>query len=166
MLMTAHGVGHLQFAFDNGKRRVGCTNFVRPNGVGVWLPRRITLSRHFAELLSDDEIRDVILHEIAHARAGKLAEHGPRWKAEARAIGARPERCAAVSTRPVGNVLAWCLKCDKSAGDQHRLPLRVYKHSVCNEPLIWFKNGTRLSIDEMPARYQAEWIRLEERGMA
>ena len=34
------------------------------------------------------EVRDTILHEIAHALAGAKAKHGPAWKAIARRLGA------------------------------------------------------------------------------
>ena len=39
-----------------------------------------------------DEVRDTILHEIAHALCPKDG-HGPRWRATCRRIGARPARC-------------------------------------------------------------------------
>jgi len=37
---------------------------------------------------------DTLLHETAHALAGPKAYHGPVWKAWARKLGAKPERCA------------------------------------------------------------------------
>ena len=39
---------------------------------------------------SEEQIRDTVLHEIAHAIAGHGAGHGPLWKATARRIGATP----------------------------------------------------------------------------
>jgi hypothetical protein len=37
-----------------------------------------------------EEIRDTLLHEIAHAIAGHKAGHGAEWKAVCRRIGAKP----------------------------------------------------------------------------
>src|SRR5690348_10686263 len=98
-LMTLHGVGSLQFAFDNGKRRLGATH-IRIMNKGardeLRIPYKITLSRHYAILLPADEIRDVILHEIAHALTPTNG-HDAVWQAAARKVGAKPERCAAPS---------------------------------------------------------------------
>ena len=66
------------FGFDRAKRRAGLCNFT---------DHRITLSRPLAELGEDDDVHQVILHEIAHALAGPHAGHGPRWKAIARELG-------------------------------------------------------------------------------
>jgi predicted SprT family Zn-dependent metalloprotease len=41
-----------------------------------------------------EEIKDVILHEIAHGLAGIAAGHGRLWKHYAMAIGAAPNRCS------------------------------------------------------------------------
>lgn len=41
-----------------------------------------------------DQIRDTILHEIAHALAGHGAKHGPAWKKVCIRIGAKPDEFA------------------------------------------------------------------------
>ncbi|PJJ73311.1 SprT-like family protein [Diaminobutyricimonas aerilata] len=66
------------FGFDNAKTRAGLCNYTE---------HRITVSRHLASRFEDDEIHQVLLHEVAHAMAGPRAGHGPRWKAIAREIG-------------------------------------------------------------------------------
>lgn len=66
------------FGFDRAKRRAGLCNFAE---------RRITVSRYLAEKYSDDEIHQVLLHEVAHALAGSAAGHGPRWRAIADGLG-------------------------------------------------------------------------------
>jgi predicted SprT family Zn-dependent metalloprotease len=73
-----------RFEFDNARRRFGCC---------FYRHRLITLSKHLVALNDEAQVRDTILHEIAHAIAGPKAGHGPLWKAQAAAIGARPERC-------------------------------------------------------------------------
>ena len=50
----------------------------------------IRISRTHALEGSEEQIRDTVLHEIAHAIAGHGAGHGPLWKATARRIGATP----------------------------------------------------------------------------
>lgn len=66
------------FGFDHAKRRAGLCNYTE---------RRITVSRYLAEKFEDDEIHQVLLHEVAHALAGASAGHGPRWKRIAAEIG-------------------------------------------------------------------------------
>ncbi|MFD5599404.1 SprT-like domain-containing protein [Leucobacter sp. NPDC058333] len=66
------------FAFDNAKRRAGLCNYT---------DRRITVSRYLASKFDDDEIHQVLLHEVAHALAGPDAGHGPRWKSVANELG-------------------------------------------------------------------------------
>lgn len=152
-LMTTHGVGSLQFGFDRSKNRLGATHFMRAGGVSV--PLKITLSKHFVELLPEDEIRDVILHEIAHAKVGHSAGHGPAWRAAARAVGAKPQRCATPSASPEKSVTAYCPTCGEQRAAQHRLPQKVY---VCRQhryrPLVWKKNGEEVPLSAMPSSYR------------
>lgn len=66
------------FGFDNAKTRAGLCNYSL---------HRITVSRYLAARYDDDEIHQILLHEVAHAIAGQRAGHGPRWKAVARELG-------------------------------------------------------------------------------
>ena len=66
------------FGFDSAKRRAGLCNYTE---------RRITVSRYLAEKFDDDEIHQILLHEVAHAMAGAGAGHGARWKRVAEEIG-------------------------------------------------------------------------------
>lgn len=66
------------FGFDSAKRRAGLCNFTE---------HRITVSRYLAERSGDDEIHQVLLHEIAHALAGPEAAHGPVWRRTAAELG-------------------------------------------------------------------------------
>jgi predicted SprT family Zn-dependent metalloprotease len=71
------------------------------------------LSIYFASLNSADEVRDTVLHELAHALAGKAAGHGPHWKAICLKIGARPLRCGANVVMPAGRWKAICPGCGR-----------------------------------------------------
>ena len=75
--------GVWSFAFDRAKRRAGACNFTK---------KEITVSRYLAERYEDDEIHQVLLHEVAHALAGPGVGHGPVWKKIARDIGYAGER--------------------------------------------------------------------------
>jgi predicted SprT family Zn-dependent metalloprotease len=66
------------FGFDNAKTRAGLCSFDK---------HRITVSRHLAGRYEDDEIHQILLHEIAHALAGPRVGHGPRWRTIARELG-------------------------------------------------------------------------------
>lgn len=77
-LDPAFGTGSWTFDFDRAKRRAGMCNYT---------DRRITVSRYLAEKFDDDEIHQVLLHEIAHALAGSRAGHGPKWQRVARELG-------------------------------------------------------------------------------
>ena len=80
-LMDEHGLAEWTFAFLEAKRRLGDCNFDE---------RVIRIGRAHALDASEAEIRDTILHEIAHALAGPEACHGPQWKPIAKRVGATP----------------------------------------------------------------------------
>jgi predicted SprT family Zn-dependent metalloprotease len=66
------------FDFDHARRRAGLCNYTH---------KRITVSRHLATLFEDDDIHQVLLHEVAHAIAGAGTGHGPKWKKVAAELG-------------------------------------------------------------------------------
>jgi predicted SprT family Zn-dependent metalloprotease len=86
-LMDQHGLlPEWQFRFNRAKSFVGvCYN----------KHKRIELSRPFTELNSYAEIKDTLLHEIAHALIGEEHGHDDVWREKAKEIGAKPERTAA-----------------------------------------------------------------------
>ena len=52
-----------------------------------WIKHRVDVH---GEKSGGAEIRDTVLHEIAHALVGPEARHGPEWKAIAKRLGATP----------------------------------------------------------------------------
>ncbi|WP_440710157.1 SprT-like domain-containing protein [Herbiconiux sp. YIM B11900] len=72
-----------RFGFDNAKTRAGQCNYTA---------KRITVSRYLAARYEDDEVHQILLHEVAHALAGSAAGHGPRWVAISREIGYEGKR--------------------------------------------------------------------------
>lgn len=83
--MDEHGLTGWSFRFDGGTRRLGATSHRE---------KLITLGRAPAKVNTAAQIRDVILHEVAHALVGERHRHNNVWKAKAAEIGARPERIA------------------------------------------------------------------------
>lgn len=163
-LMNHHGLGHVPFEFDRGRRRIGCTHYRYDGNL-----EKITLSKHYAELLEEDEIVDTILHEIAHALSPFNEGHGRIWQQNARMIGADPVRCKAPSARPEGAWKSYCPNCETvSTNTYHRAPLRVKSCGQCSPGkwrkhciLKWFKNGTRVPTSQMPVRFQQEMARIQ-----
>ncbi len=82
-LITLHLDDSWSFAFDNAKTRAGLCNYTE---------RRISVSRYLAARYEDDEIHQVLLHEVAHAIAGTRAGHGPKWRAVAAGLGYEGKR--------------------------------------------------------------------------
>lgn len=82
-LITLHLDGTWSFGFDNAKTRAGLCNYTA---------RHISVSKYLAARYADDEIHQVLLHEVAHAIAGTRAGHGPRWKAIAAELGYEGKR--------------------------------------------------------------------------
>ena len=81
--MAEHGLHDWRFAFDHARRRFGCCKYSS---------KTISLSRPLTLLNADDQVRDTLLHEIAHALTPGDG-HGPRWRAACVKLGARPRRC-------------------------------------------------------------------------
>ncbi|MGL5867293.1 MAG: SprT-like domain-containing protein [Dermatophilaceae bacterium] len=121
-LVRLHGLDGWVVVADRAKTRAGVC---RPG------KRQIGLSRPITELHSEQEVRDTILHEIAHALVGPQHGHDAVWQAKAREIGGTGERCLpADAPRPLGE---WVGRCP--AGHEkrrHRTPRRVESCGICS----------------------------------
>ena len=87
-----------------------------------------------------DEVRDTILHEIAHALCPKDG-HGPRWRATCRRLGAKPVRCYTDATvvsppRAPAPYRFGCPKCDWWV-DRRRRSRRGYLCKLCRGRVIF-----------------------------
>jgi predicted SprT family Zn-dependent metalloprotease len=128
-LMTEHGLVGWQFAFNASLRRAGVCYYPARGR-----PGRIELSVHLAGRAAVAEVRDTILHEIAHALVGPDHGHDATWKAKCLEVGARPERCldAVVANMPMGRWRASCPACNQQFS-RHRKPKRLagWHHRPC-----------------------------------
>ncbi|NYF98372.1 SprT-like domain-containing protein [Janibacter cremeus] len=120
-LMDEHGLGDWTLVLDRAKRRAGVCRYT---------DRAIGLSAHLTRLHTLDQVRDTVLHEIAHALAGPRAAHGPRWRATATAIGASPDRCLPEDAARIPG--SWLGTCPRGhTVDRHRRPSRVLSCRRC-----------------------------------
>lgn len=87
-LMDKHGLlsSGWHFQLDSSMKRFGVCSYRR---------KLISMSRHLIELNDEADVKDTILHEIAHALT-RGAKHGPVWKAKCVEIGCKPVRCYSV----------------------------------------------------------------------
>ena len=128
-LMNQHGLTDWTFELDRAKRRAGCCK----HGC-----KTLTLSYHYItrNLDKPDDIRDTILHEIAHALAGHDAGHGDAWKAICVRIGASPQRCydSTVIDMPKGQLVATCQGCSKTFRRHRRVRSGTYRYCLTCGP--------------------------------
>ncbi|MBB6429616.1 SprT family zinc-dependent metalloprotease [Algisphaera agarilytica] len=144
-LMHTHGLvaEGWTFRFNQRKRALGLCNYTT---------KRIELSAPFVARNDEHEVRDVILHEIAHALTppptpskprAKQSEapdhhpntytpHGPAWRATCLRIGANPNRLNATAAAPEGKYQATCPGC-QTTHHRHRKPAkgRTYICKAC-----------------------------------
>ena len=114
-LMTYFGLHEWTFGWNRRKRSLGLCRYRE---------RRIELSAHFVRANDPAQVRETILHEIAHALAGEKARHGPLWKAQCARVGCLPERCDhGQAVMPPGRWIARCALCGKEYS-RHRRPAR------------------------------------------
>src|SRR5438034_297105 len=113
--MAAHGLHDWSFRFNRRKQAMGLC---------IYHLRTIELSIHFVDGSNPiDEIRDTILHEIAHALVGPRHGHDKVWKRKCLEIGARPQRCGQADM-PEGRWQADCRSCGR-AYHRYRKPKRL-----------------------------------------
>ncbi len=130
-LMRQHGLHDWRFAFDHARRRFGSCR----SG-----PKLITLSKPLTFLNDEAQVRDTLLHEIAHALTPGDG-HGRRWKAMCRKLGATPQRCysdrevLSPPRRPAPYRMS-CLRCGWQI-DRHRRPRRPLVCRRCRTPVLF-----------------------------
>jgi predicted SprT family Zn-dependent metalloprotease len=109
-LMNNHGLRDWCFQWDSAKQRFGYCSYSK---------KVISLSAPLTRLNTEEKVRDVILHEIAHALTGPIrrvgnrstSHHGPEWVSNARAIGCSSTRCHDTETptiMPSANYTGTC----------------------------------------------------------
>ncbi len=111
-----------RFSFDRAKRRAGCCRYSK---------KEITLAKVYAEQEEFKAIKNVILHEIAHALVGPKHGHNEIWKQKALEIGCDAERCHyVVFSKP-----KYILTCSNSCFEvtRYRVNQNFLKSKICSK---------------------------------
>lgn len=131
-LMDQHGLTGWRFEFDRATRRFGVTKYGR---------RTIGLSKALTELNGAAEVKNTILHEIAHAKVGPGYGHGGIWRDMARSIGCDAKRCYGLAViKPAHKYIGTCPKCGFQTARNRRTNSACSK--CCNQ-----YNGGRFTFD-------------------
>ena len=135
-LMDQHGLHQWTLRFGPAKRSFGSCR-----------PRRqeITLSAPLVRLNPYEQVRDTILHEIAHALVWPDERgHGAAWRAQALALGCAPRRCAPASVRqPPARFVGTCPRCRLTIRGHRRRRVSCGRCDTRFNPaylLVWTKD--------------------------
>ena len=110
------------FSFDRAKRRAGSCKFSK---------KEITLARAYAEQEDFKEIKNTILHEIAHALVGPRHGHNEIWKQKALEIGCDAERCHYVVFSKPKYILTCINRCFEVA--RYRVNQNFLHSRICSK---------------------------------
>lgn len=114
------------FRFDRAIRRLGYCNYRK---------HYISLAQHATLVNPEIQVRNTILHEIAHALCGHGEGHGPIWKAKCIEIGGNGQRLGEIQIKAPFKYQLYCLDC-KHIWKYYRKPkLGPYDIHKCSELL-------------------------------
>jgi predicted SprT family Zn-dependent metalloprotease len=154
-LLEVHGLEDWEVVYDNAKLRAGICKYAE---------RTIGLSAPLTAVHTEDDVRDTILHEIAHALVGPRHGHDRTWQAMARRIGSSGDRC--VSPESPTPPAAWLGACPGGHTlERHRRPERVLTCGLCSPRFdlahvyTWTHHGRPAT---MHPNYEAELARLRQ----
>ncbi len=155
-LLREHGLDGWQIVADRAKTRAGVCRYGR---------RQIGISAPLTTLHDEAEVRDTLLHEIAHALVGPQHGHDEVWRAKAVEIGSTGERCVSPDApRVVGD---WVGRCPAGhERNRHRAPTRLASCGRCSPRfdarhlLTWTFKGRQVP---MPPAYAAALADLRDR---
>lgn len=133
------------FQWNNSRRSLGRCRFQRYAQTSfIHLPRKplikqIIISRFLTNILGEEQQRDTVLHEIAHAldfeQRGKSA-HDDTWKWWAVKVGAKPNACCTLDetgNKAVAAVSKYTLRCPNGHDfARHRVFRKDASCPTCN----------------------------------
>lgn len=100
--MDLYGLLDWEFRFNKNKNMLGLCRY---DDMLIEMSEGYVLHNNVAH------VTDTILHEVAHALAGRGTGHGPRWKVVAARVGATPQACSKDAILPQGKWQARCPVC-------------------------------------------------------
>jgi predicted SprT family Zn-dependent metalloprotease len=141
-LMNEHGLidkGWTFYGFTNSKKSAGVCSYTR-NTLPNVLPQnrfhsgKIKISKFYALQMNEEEIKNVILHEIAHAldvMERGYSKHDLRWKVIAKRIGCNAERTFESKKFNIKYKYdGYCPTCDEVVGGWYRKPKHIHKENA------------------------------------
>ena len=147
-LMYDHGLPiEWKFRWHNKKRSLGSCSYIK---------KRIYLAKWYTKLNDVSEVKDTILHEIAHALSyerygSKGTGHGRLWKSICREIGAIPKACTTTKLNHPNNHYKYMDICCGVTYKRHRLRKNVsYSCPKCRLALFVSKEdkiASRATLD-------------------
>lgn len=143
-LMKKWGCDDVPLKLNYGKNQLGAVIFYR----NPFRIKEMQLSRYLIEGNNEDQVKDTILHEIAHILANREAGgnqgHNWRWRQWCIKVGAKPERCAnpAKLNMPKHNYLLHCEKCHDVIGKKYRKRDQSRYRSACCRATLYFTTVT------------------------
>lgn len=130
-LMDEHGLNDWSIRSNQKVRTAGSSNSYL---------KRITLSMKLLTIWNPNEVKDTILHEIAHALTDEEEEdHGSVWKSVCRRIGARPEAKYEDMPNPASPYRKTCKRnCEDTPSFRRKPRTRC---NLCGAPILYYKTG-------------------------
>lgn len=140
-LLAVHGLHGWKVKLDRSVKRAGYCDYRL---------RVISLSHPLTELWPEHQVRDTVLHEIAHALAGPAAGHGPEWVRLALSIGCNGDAKykTTADTPPVPfRYVGTCPGCGRKSG-RHKMSKAIKLGASCGHcaPKVF------------DARYRLVWV--------
>ena len=129
-LMAIHLDAKWSFKWSNAKKTFGTCSYGRINDTVLY--GTITLSKPLCLLNDETQVRDTILHEIAHALTLGHG-HDNTWKRKCVEIGAKPIRCYSSDevTRPKMKYVAICGGCQREFQKGRITRKARYSKQIC-----------------------------------
>lgn len=120
-LMKQHHLNFWKFEFNNRKSAIGLCNEKR---------KTIYLSKILTPQMKYEDVKDTILHEIAHALVGIRHGHNSIWRAKAISIGCNGQRCTSEKALDIDITAKYEATC-KNCGHVHKANRRKKRDSWC-----------------------------------
>ena len=128
-LFSQHGLENWSFRFDHAKSRAGMCDYSK---------KIISISRRYAKTASQSQIKNTLLHEIAHALVGHSHGHDGIWKSVALEIGCDGRRCHNL----VFSTPKWNMHCPKGCFSTPRHRRKEYLIcGICHSPVLYSSNN-------------------------
>lgn len=130
-LMELHEIHGWDVVFDNAKTRKGQTHFSF---------QEISLSAPLTELNPVEQVRNTILHEIAHVLVGPYHGHDDVWRSKAIEIGCTGQTCTPTVNSVPARYIVKCKHCNDIVQQYYRRPKLVN---------CWHMKCGRISINRL-----------------